>query len=111
MDFIEDEELYKKIGIYLPTVRRLLSLAIEIVREGMEGKPIGTMFVIGDSENVLKIFPLNISPYFSSSIVRLRASSLNEADPGKNFARRAKPNRIIFLIKSKFQIVSFLKGL
>lgn len=54
MDFVDDEELYKKIGIYLPTVRRLLSLAIEIVREGMEGNPIGTMFVIGDSKNVLK---------------------------------------------------------
>lgn len=32
----------------------VFNIAIEIAREGREGKPVGTAFVIGDSENVLK---------------------------------------------------------
>ncbi len=32
---------------------RLLNLAIELASEGREGKPVGTIFVLGDHENVL----------------------------------------------------------
>ncbi len=38
----------------LRTLQAVLVLAIEIAREGREGRKIGTMFVVGDSEEVLK---------------------------------------------------------
>lgn len=38
----------------LRVVERLLKLAIELTREGREGRPIGTLFVLGDSETVLR---------------------------------------------------------
>ena len=54
MDLVDDLDLYDEIGMFIEIVRRILSLAVEIVRDGLEGKKIGTMFVIGDSEAVLK---------------------------------------------------------
>lgn len=42
-------------GPVQPTVlQALLSLAIEIAREGREGRPIGALFVLGDHEKVLQ---------------------------------------------------------
>lgn len=35
------------------TLRRVVELAVEIAREGREGRRIGTLFVVGDSEAVL----------------------------------------------------------
>jgi diadenylate cyclase len=40
-------------GINTDTVEKTISLAIEIAREGREGRKVGTMFVIADSESVL----------------------------------------------------------
>ncbi|NLI82359.1 MAG: hypothetical protein GX443_11850 [Deltaproteobacteria bacterium] len=40
-------------GINLETLKQVIILSIEIAREGREGRRIGTMFVIGDTENVL----------------------------------------------------------
>jgi DNA integrity scanning protein DisA with diadenylate cyclase activity len=37
----------------LDTLKTVLDLALEIGREGREGKPVGTMFVVGDSRKVL----------------------------------------------------------
>jgi len=37
----------------LETLKMVVDLAIEIGREGREGKPVGTMFVIGDSRKVM----------------------------------------------------------
>lgn len=54
MDLVDDLDVYDEIGMYIEIVRRILALAVEIVRDGLEGKKIGTMFVIGDSENVMK---------------------------------------------------------
>jgi len=42
-----------KRGINLETLRHVITLAIEIAREGREGRRIGTMFVISDLEEVL----------------------------------------------------------
>jgi len=39
----------------LPTLRRTVDLAVEIGREGREGKPIGTMFVVGNHRKVLEM--------------------------------------------------------
>jgi DNA integrity scanning protein DisA with diadenylate cyclase activity len=37
----------------LDTLKTVVDLAIEIGREGREGKPVGTMFIIGDTRRVL----------------------------------------------------------
>ena len=42
-----------KTGIHPDIVKNVISLAIEIAREGREGRKIGTMFIIGDEEHVL----------------------------------------------------------
>ncbi len=41
-------------GINLKTLEGTLLLAVEIGREGREGRKVGTLFTIGDSEEVLK---------------------------------------------------------
>jgi diadenylate cyclase len=40
-------------SVPLDTLKTVVDLAVEIGREGREGKPVGTMFVIGDSRKVL----------------------------------------------------------
>lgn len=48
----------------LETLRAVVELATEIGREGREGKPVGTMFVVGDTEKVLSMCrPLNFNPF------------------------------------------------
>lgn len=41
-------------SVDLRVVERLLKLAVELSREGREGHPIGTLFVLGDPEGVLR---------------------------------------------------------
>ncbi len=40
--------------VSIDTLEKILRLSMEIAREGREGRKIGTMFVIGDTENTLK---------------------------------------------------------
>ena len=40
--------------VNLTTLEQVIMLAVEIAREGREGRKIGTMFVIGDAEEVLR---------------------------------------------------------
>ena len=48
----------------LETLRAVVDLATEIGRDGREGKPVGTMFVVGDSKKVLSMSrPLNFNPF------------------------------------------------
>lgn len=48
----------------LETLRAVVDLATEIGREGREGKPVGTMFVVGDTTKVMKMSrPLNFNPF------------------------------------------------
>jgi len=48
----------------LETLRAVVELATEIGQEGREGKPVGTMFVVGDTEKVLAMSrPLNFNPF------------------------------------------------
>jgi DNA integrity scanning protein DisA with diadenylate cyclase activity len=48
----------------LETLRAVVDLATEIGREGREGKPVGTMFVVGDTPKVLAMCrPLNFNPF------------------------------------------------
>jgi DNA integrity scanning protein DisA with diadenylate cyclase activity len=41
-------------GLDLRVVERLLKLAVELAREGREGHPVGTLFVVGDTEAVMR---------------------------------------------------------
>ncbi|MDR3553690.1 MAG: diadenylate cyclase [Syntrophobacteraceae bacterium] len=43
----------EKTGINPETLKEVIILAVEIAREGREGRRIGTMFVIADTENVM----------------------------------------------------------
>jgi diadenylate cyclase len=48
----------------LETLRAVVQLATEIGREGREGKPVGTMFVVGDTRKVMSMArPLNFNPF------------------------------------------------
>ena len=48
----------------LETLRAVVDLATEIGREGREGKPVGTMFVVGDTRKVLTMArPMNFNPF------------------------------------------------
>jgi len=48
----------------LETLRAVVDLAAEIGREGREGKPVGTMFVVGETKKVLSISsPMNYNPF------------------------------------------------
>jgi DNA integrity scanning protein DisA with diadenylate cyclase activity len=48
----------------LETLRAVVNLATEIGMEGREGKPVGTMFVVGDSRKVMSMArPLNFNPF------------------------------------------------
>ena len=52
-------DLYREIslqrkGINPDTLEEVIILAVEIAREGREGRKIGTMFVIGDTDRVLR---------------------------------------------------------
>ena len=41
----------------LDTLRLVVDLAVEIGREGREGKPVGTIFVVGDTRKVMANMP------------------------------------------------------
>lgn len=48
----------------LEVLRAVVDLATEIGREGREGHPVGTMFVVGDTKKVLSMSrPLNFNPF------------------------------------------------
>src|SRR5262245_1568778 len=48
----------------LETLRAVVDLATEIGREGREGHPVGTMFVVGDTRKVMTLSrPLNFNPF------------------------------------------------
>jgi DNA integrity scanning protein DisA with diadenylate cyclase activity len=48
----------------LETLRAVVDLATEIGREGREGKPVGTMLVVGDTRKVLSMArPINFNPF------------------------------------------------
>jgi DNA integrity scanning protein DisA with diadenylate cyclase activity len=48
----------------LETLRAVVDLATDIGREGREGKPVGTMFVVGDTRKVLTMArPVNFNPF------------------------------------------------
>ncbi|MGE3806953.1 MAG: DNA integrity scanning protein DisA nucleotide-binding domain protein [Gemmataceae bacterium] len=56
----------RQLGTYVPldVLRAVVDLATEIGREGREGQPVGTMFVVGDHRRVLAMCrPINFNPF------------------------------------------------
>ncbi|MFO0964292.1 MAG: diadenylate cyclase [Gemmataceae bacterium] len=52
------------LDVPLEVLRAVVDLATAIGREGREGKPVGTMFVVGDTKKVLSMCrPLNFNPF------------------------------------------------
>jgi diadenylate cyclase len=48
----------------LETLRAVVSLGLAIGREGREGHPVGTMFIVGDTRKVLTMCrPMNFNPF------------------------------------------------
>ncbi|MBM4004013.1 MAG: hypothetical protein FJ295_12130 [Planctomycetes bacterium] len=55
----------QKLGTSVPleTLKTVVDVAVEIGREGREGKPVGTMFVVGDTRRVLQhVHPAGFDP-------------------------------------------------
>jgi DNA integrity scanning protein DisA with diadenylate cyclase activity len=55
----EQDQLYRGIltserNVNLETLRHVLTLAVELAREGREGRKVGTMFVVSDETEVLR---------------------------------------------------------
>jgi DNA integrity scanning protein DisA with diadenylate cyclase activity len=65
----------------LETLRAVVDLALAIAREGREGHPVGTMFVVGDTRKVLTLCrPMNFNPFrgYSSEERDVRQRSVRE---------------------------------
>lgn len=65
---MEDRDLLRDIplegrGISRKVLEEVISLAVEIAREGREGRKIGTMFVVGDAEQTMKHSTSLIIPF------------------------------------------------
>ena len=58
-----DEALSDDRNVNLDVLERVLTLAVELAREGREGRKVGAMFVLADVDNVLKeSSPLILDP-------------------------------------------------
>jgi DNA integrity scanning protein DisA with diadenylate cyclase activity len=69
------------------TIEKIVWLAIEIAREGREGRKVGTLFVISDSENVLKHSrPLILDPLFGHGEDKKRVDDPNMRETIKELA-------------------------
>jgi diadenylate cyclase len=83
---IEDMDLLKDIliqerSINLQTLSDVITLAVEIAREGREGRKVGTLFVISDEQNVLATSkPLILDPlwHHPSSEKNIRNPDMRE---------------------------------
>lgn len=59
-----DNDLLPK-SVKIEVVERMIAIATELSVEGREGKPVGTLFVIGDTREVNKMVkPLVLNPFF-----------------------------------------------
>jgi diadenylate cyclase len=70
------------------TLRRVVNLAVEIAREGREGRKIGTLFVVGDSETVLKHSrPMILDPLYGHPHESKRIDDPNVRETLKELAQ------------------------
>lgn len=74
-------------GVNLTTLKKVISLSIEIAREGREGRKVGTMFVVSDAENVLKHSkPLILDPLFGHPAAAKHIDDANMREAIKELA-------------------------
>lgn len=66
----------------------MILLAVEIAREGREGRKVGTMFVISDSEAVLqRSRPLILDPLWNHPGDKLNIESADMRETAKKLAQ------------------------
>lgn len=74
--------------VNIDTLEKVLRLSMEISREGREGRKIGTMFVIGDTENTVKHSrPLILDPLFGHPEGKKRLDDPNMWETAKELAQ------------------------
>lgn len=72
----------------LETLRAVVDLAVEIGREGREGHPVGTMFVVGDTRKVLTMArSMNFNPFRGYSAEERDIRDLNVREQIKDIAQ------------------------
>jgi len=84
----EEYELFQSVGqpkltehIRRPVFEKVLRLALELAHQGREGKPVGTLFVIGDHREVAKYYaPGRINPFrgYSEKARNILDDSIND---------------------------------
>jgi DNA integrity scanning protein DisA with diadenylate cyclase activity len=75
-------------GINLETLRHVVTLAVEIAREGREGRKVGTMFVVSDADRVLALSKcLILDPVWHHPPERKRISEDNLRETAKELAQ------------------------
>lgn len=90
---ISDIPLIKKIAdlaesINYSILKAVLNLAIDIGREGREGKKVGTAFIIGDTENVLNMsHQIILNPYIGHKKKDRDITNENNWETVKEFAQ------------------------
>ncbi len=78
----------KKRGVNLKTLEDVIILAVEIAREGREGRRIGTMFVVSDTDEVMKHSQnLILDPLFGHPIERKRLVDIDMRETVKELAQ------------------------
>jgi diadenylate cyclase len=88
-----EKELLKEIcserrGVNTRVLEQTITLAVEIAREGREGRKIGTLFVVGDSEAVLKSSrPLILDPLYGHPDESKRIDDSNIRETLKELAQ------------------------
>jgi diadenylate cyclase len=83
-----DEVCSEKRGVNTRTLKSVVELAVEIAREGREGRKIGTLFVVGDSEAVMeRSKPLILDPLHGHSEDKKRVHDPNARETIKELAQ------------------------
>src|ERR671916_992492 len=78
----------KRRGVDTRVLEEVVALAVEIAREGREGRKIGTLFVVGDTEEVLKRSrPLILDPLHGHPDEHKKLDDLNVRETLKELAQ------------------------
>ncbi len=83
-----DEVCSEQRGVNTRTLRNVVQLAVEVAREGREGRKIGTLFTVGDSEKVMKHSrPLILDPLAGHSDEQKRLDNPDTRETIKELAQ------------------------
>lgn len=75
-------------GISLDTLEQVILLAVELAREGREGRKVGTLMVVSDSEAVLdRSRPLILDPLWGHADVNKRISDPDMRETAKELSQ------------------------